>query len=326
MSVYSEPWYREQVAKAERGNREHVARYERSFDGIMAKADDRENGDRNDGGGGGASDHALSRLADLTVESGKFSSRAEALNWLISHPNGHAFTRLHKAAETVKEQPMRTESLESILKDFGPVKLCKHIVETGDSPVGELDLVMSLSRHVGGDVAFSKLYESEEFVRKAIAIAKSAPWANDRPYVSSRTLTPADFAPRVVTGGEWQDADDAEQAWKQLAEIGRKMAPSATPEKQFALAFEDPKNLTLALRVYRRPQADGTGVYAMPPLPMPVARREKRDGAYAELMHKAEEYHSAHPELSVAQCFDKIYTDRANVELAKRERMESAPR
>jgi hypothetical protein len=65
------------------------------------------------GGGGGASDHALSRLADLAVESQKFSSRAEALNWLISHPNGHAFARLHKAAETTtKEQSMST-SLEN---------------------------------------------------------------------------------------------------------------------------------------------------------------------------------------------------------------------
>src|SRR5258708_160472 len=46
---------------------------------------DHDAGDRGDGGGG-ASKHALSRLADLTVESGKFSSRGEALNWLISHP------------------------------------------------------------------------------------------------------------------------------------------------------------------------------------------------------------------------------------------------
>jgi hypothetical protein len=48
--------------------------------------------------------------------------------------------------------------------------------------------------------------------------------------------------------------------------------------------------------------------------------------AYGELMRKAEEYRSAHPELSIAQCFDKIYTDRADIELAKRERIESAPR
>jgi hypothetical protein len=49
------------------------------------------------------------------------------------------------------------------------------------------------------------------------------------------------------------------------------------------------------------------------------------DTAYAALMRKAESYHDAHPELSVAQCFEKIYTAPANIELAKRERMESAP-
>ena len=43
-------------------------------------------------------------------------------------------------------------------------------------------------------------------------------------------------------------------------------------------------------------------------------------------MVKAEEYRNTHPELSIAQCFEKTYTDRANIELAKRERVESAPR
>jgi hypothetical protein len=45
--------------------------------------------------------------------------------------------------------------------------------------------------------------------------------------------------------------------------------------------------------------------------------------AYDDLMVKAEEYRNSHPELSISQCFAKIYTDRANVELAKRERAEA---
>ena len=48
--------------------------------------------------------------------------------------------------------------------------------------------------------------------------------------------------------------------------------------------------------------------------------------AYNDLMEKAEEYRNAHPELSEAQAFTKVYTDRANIELAKRERRESVPR
>jgi hypothetical protein len=48
------------------------------------------------------------------------------------------------------------------------------------------------------------------------------------------------------------------------------------------------------------------------------------DTAYAELMLKAEAYRDAHPELSVAQCFAKVYAARDNSELAKRERIESS--
>jgi hypothetical protein len=66
--------------------------------------------------------------------------------------------------------------------------------------------------------------------------------------------------------------------------------------------------------------APGRGAYTKAdPAPNP-------DSAYAELMRKAEEYRVANPSLSISQCFAKIYTDRGNVELAKRERMESAPR
>jgi 7-keto-8-aminopelargonate synthetase-like enzyme len=46
--------------------------------------------------------------------------------------------------------------------------------------------------------------------------------------------------------------------------------------------------------------------------------------AYAEMEAKAAEYHKTHPELSIHQCFEKVYTDPANREIAKRERMESA--
>jgi hypothetical protein len=44
--------------------------------------------------------------------------------------------------------------------------------------------------------------------------------------------------------------------------IGQRMAPTATPEKQFSVAFEAPENVALALRVYQRPQA--TSVFPYP--------------------------------------------------------------
>src|ERR1700726_3728563 len=95
MSVHSEPWYCEQAAIAERQNREHIAKYDRSFNGIMAKAEaDRDETDRkrNDGSGG-ASDHHASKVADLLVEAGSFPHRAAALQHLFHKPEGQALLR-----------------------------------------------------------------------------------------------------------------------------------------------------------------------------------------------------------------------------------------
>jgi hypothetical protein len=73
--------------------------------------------------------------------------------------------------------------------------------------------------------------------------------------------------------------------------------------------------------IYETPRATpGNAAYAKSD-PAPNA-----DSAYAALMIKAEEYRSAHPELSVAQSFARVMQDPANRDLAKRERMESAPR
>jgi hypothetical protein len=265
-------------------------------------------------------------LADLTVESGKFSSRGEALNWLISHPNGHAFTRLHKAAETAKDTTMSTESLESILKDFGPVRLCRGIVERQRAPCGEHELVMSLSRHVGGDAAFSKLYESEEAVRRACALAKSAPFAGAVLDYSPHAVPAEAWQPQVVADGH-DPADEAE-ALAELTRLGREKWPSATALEQFERALTDPANRELTARAYSRPTAPAGGVYAYPTTaaytksdPVPDA-----DSAYAELMAKAAEYRKSNPNLTEAQAFERVYTDPANREISKRERMESAPR
>jgi hypothetical protein len=85
--IFNSEWYREQAAIAKRQNREHVARYERSFNGIMAKAGadgDEDDDDRNDGGG--ASVHPIVQLATLLVASGKFPGHAQALYHLLNTP------------------------------------------------------------------------------------------------------------------------------------------------------------------------------------------------------------------------------------------------
>jgi hypothetical protein len=208
------------------------------------------------------------------------------------------------------------------LKDFGPVRLCKSIVERQRSPVDERELVMSLSQYVGGAAAFSKLYASEESVRRACSIAKAA------------EFSVFDIKPVAVGGAAAQDVDNATaavRAYEEIVRIAREKFPFLPADQAFARVFEDKNYAALAAQAHSRPQP--TTIYAMPGSAAPGRGAYTKadpvpnaDSAYGELMRKAEEYRSAHPELSVAQAFDKIFTDRANVELAKRERIESAPR
>jgi hypothetical protein len=132
------------------------------------------------------------------------------------------------------------------------VKLCKHIADTGRSPVGEHELVMSLSQHVGGDVAFSKLYAAEESIRRACTIAKAMP-----------------FMPTMVGGPEGMfDANDnteQSEAYQQLVSMAEKMR-AASPELSAAQAFDrvftDKRNASLAAKAHVRPSP--TTSYAWP--------------------------------------------------------------
>jgi hypothetical protein len=235
--------------------------------------------------------------------------------------------RLHKADQTEKESNMRSETLESILKDSSPVSVCKAIVDRGRSPCGEQELVAALTKaaseqfNMPGDRAFARLFEAEESVRRACNIAKSA------------EFSVFDIQPVVVGGVDAMheandDADSAVlRAHEEIVRIAREKFPFLPADQAFARVFEDRNYAALAAQAHQRPGP--TTVYAMPR----AAAYTKSDPvpntntlAYAELMLKAEAYRSAHPELSISQCFAKIYTDRANVELAKRERIESAPR
>jgi tRNA(Ile)-lysidine synthase TilS/MesJ len=98
----------------------------------------------------------------------------------------------------------------------------------------------------------------------------------------------------------------------------RKFPDAKTPAAAFSRSFTatnaDGLTLRRAHRIVRDEQFGTT------------AKADRSDSAYNELMRKAEAYREAHPELSISQSFEKIYCDRANVELAKRERIESAPR
>jgi hypothetical protein len=137
------------------------------------------------------------------------------------------------------------------MKRFGPVALAKHICDTGTAPCSEVAFVSACTKHASEqrpelrpDVAFSKLFEAEESIRRACAIAKSMPFV-------------ADLTPLVVgTPAAMHDAvDDTEssKAYAQLKELGARKWPTASAAQQFANAFTDPVNKELAARAHRRP-------------------------------------------------------------------------
>jgi hypothetical protein len=77
------------------------------------------------------------------VASGKFGDHAEALDYLLHHKDGQALlTRLNK-----KDVTMPTPTLESVFKEFGAVKVCKHICDTGKTGYTEHELVSGLTAH-----------------------------------------------------------------------------------------------------------------------------------------------------------------------------------
>jgi hypothetical protein len=136
----------------------------------------------------------------------------------------------------------------------------------------------------------------------------------------------------VATGEDMREAGRVEDALTRLQELGdQNFAHLPTPEQRFAAAFAHPKNRALAEAAHSRPQANAANTYPMPRVSHTEKHVEKRDGvtdgsAYRELQAKAAELRKAHPELSEAQAFTKVYSDPGNRDLAKRERAESAPR
>jgi hypothetical protein len=239
---------------------------------------------------------------------------------------------MHKAAEQLeKESPMDT--VLAIMKSGGIAATCAAIVQKGRTSVTEHELVEAVTkvahdRHpeLSPPQAFEKVYSGEEgrSLQLAINICKTS---------LAEQMLAAGLPVQVVGGPAARNVDTAEEAEKARAElvrIGRRAWPKLTEQDAYERAFCDPRNASITARLYHRPLP--SSIYPMPREWLrgegsQHAKSDRSEGtAYDELMLKAEAYRNAHPELSVAQCFEKIYTDRANIELAKRERVESAPR
>jgi hypothetical protein len=220
------------------------------------------------------------------------------------------------------------------MKSGGIGATCAAIVAKGSASISEQELVgaatdIASDRHpdMSPAQAFSKVFtastEEARVLRQALSVAKAA------------EFSVFDIKPVVVGAPDSMHAavDDTEQsaalrAYEEILRIGREKFPFLPADQPFARVFEDSKYAALAAQahsrpapttIYRPPAAQGTAYTKAEPVP-------NIDSAYGELMLKAQAYLDAHPKLSIAQCFEKIYTDRANVELAKRERMESVPR
>jgi ribosomal protein L20A (L18A) len=298
--------HKEAVEKSERGNREHIARFERSFDGVMAgitKAHKHR----------GPHELAASLVQHLHDR-------------LDRHRSRHGYTK------SAKEQPMDT--LHSIMKDGGIAGTCAAIVAKGTTTITQDEIVEAVSKvaherypELSSAQAFAKVYSDQgaegRVLRSAINVAKAS--------LAETMLGPG--LPVTVVGNQAaQDVDnatEAEAARAELMRIGRKQWPRSSKNEIFERAFSDPRNATIVARLYQRPTP--TSIYPMPNewLAGDGSQDTKADRseatAYDELMRKAEEYRSAHPELSEAQAFEKVFTAPANRELAKRERIESAP-
>jgi hypothetical protein len=269
-------------------------------------------------------DHHASKVADLLVEAGSHPDRAAALQHLLHKPSGQALlARMSKAAEPAKDPPMDT--VHSIMKAGSVAGVCAAIVAKGTTTISEREIVDAVSRiaserwpQLTEAQGFSKILEAptEEarVLQHALKIAKAAEFSVFEPRVFGREAVNPDNPGAML------------EAYQEILRTIRERWPFRSPAQQLAATDEE-----LARRFHVRPQANYANAYAPPASPERATKFDRdpvpnTDSAYAALMCKAEEYRAAHPNLSVAQSFEKIYTDRTNIELAKRERSESAPR
>jgi hypothetical protein len=203
-------------------------------------------------------DHHASTVADLLVEAGSFPHRASALSHLLHKPSGQALlARMHKAADqTAKETSMTSHSefVQSVVKQYGVVALAKSMVQDQKSyGLDEPTFTRLATEHAQRiysndrpDVAFSKLYQSEESVRRACQIAKAMPFVAD--------LTPLVVGGEANRGGD-VNPNDPSEAIAQLKQLGARKWPTASEAVQFENALVDPVNHKLARRAVPIPQA-----------------------------------------------------------------------
>jgi hypothetical protein len=226
-NVYDSDWYREEVVKAEHGNREHIARYERSFLANIAKVDRGDTGHHN--------------LAARVVE--------HMIDRLEHERQRHGFEKKESSQmESVEKlEATRVEKLEQLAKSAGVVAVAKHVLAEGPSGLTKADFNRMCNtdwqrdRRSGEsyDQCFARHYSAPDAldVRKADQMLGAA-----APY----------FDPQVqVVGGTDVNPNDPSAALAALHRIGRERWPDASEAVRFTRAFE--ANPELARKAHVRP-------------------------------------------------------------------------
>jgi hypothetical protein len=189
-----------------------------------------------------ASKHFVDVLADLlvTANEGKIT-KPEALRHLMHTARGAALVRRlhHQKRLQEKEQTMtttRAQDLQRLAKDFGPVKLAKHLIENGPFGLSEHEFTAMVESYAKANgTTFVKLFEAPDSdglaIRKATQLLKRHPVA--------------EAAPRAAAGTVFGSAYDELVA---KAEALRKREPSLTREQAFCRVFEAPENVAIVKR------------------------------------------------------------------------------
>jgi hypothetical protein len=210
--------------------------------------------------GGGVSNHHVSRLADLLVESGRFTDRGHALRHLTSHPDGVALVRTHK-----KDHPMQ-DSLTKLAKDIGVIGIAKAIVNEGRSyGIDEHEFTRLATDHAQRvypdktpDAAFAKLFTDNGadgvLLRKAHALNAGRHHQFER-HPTTRMRSGS-------SPGRGDDSGDVDSvgvsdAYAQLTKLAEQQRRAGeTASQAFARIYADPanKHLAEAERSANRPQ------------------------------------------------------------------------
>jgi hypothetical protein len=270
--VYDSEWFRDEVVKAERGNREHIAKYDRSFYGHLAKlADERNPVTEETRSAIAPPSHRASQIADLLVESGSHPDRSAALDYLMHSSRGAALlSRLSKKESSPMEsieklEAALVEKYEQLAKSSGVVAVAKHVLVEGPSGLTKDDFNRMCNadwqrdRRSGEsyDQCFSRHYVAPEAtdVRKVDQMLKAMPFQVD--------LQPLMVGGEANRGGDVNPNDPAE-AIEQLKQLGRDRWPTASAADQFERALTAPEYHKLARVAVPIPRVPADGMYPYP--------------------------------------------------------------